>query len=88
MMQQKVAATTRYQDTLMEQGARMEAAGVEGEVFQFKAQENRTNQDINRYQAEMMGYAKQENAAQMAKAAQSAATFEAVGGIASSTFGG
>ncbi len=88
MMQQKVAATTRYQDTLMEQGARMEAAGVEGEVFQFKAQENRTNQDINRYQAEMMGYAKQENAAQMAKAAQSAATFEAVGGIAQSTFGG
>jgi len=88
MMQQKVAATTRYQDTLMEQGARMEAAGVEGEVFQFKAQENRTNQDINRYQAEMMGYAKQENAAAMAKAAQTAATFEAVGGIAQSAIGG
>jgi len=87
MIQQKVAATTRHQDVLMEQGARMEAAGVEGEVFQFKAQENRTNQDINRYQAEMMGHMKMQNAAEMAKAAQTAATFEAVGGIAQSAIG-
>jgi hypothetical protein len=84
MIQQKVAATTRHQDVLMEQGARMEAAGVEGEVFQFKAQENRTNQDINRYQAEMMGHMKMQHAAEMAKAAQTAATFQAVGGIAQS----
>ncbi len=87
MTQQKVAATQRYQDVLMEQGARMEASGVEGEIFQFKAQENRTNQDINRYQAEMMGHMKMQNAAEMAKAAQTAATFEAVGGIAQSAIG-
>jgi len=87
MIQQKVAATQKYQDTLMDQGARVEAAGVEGEVFQFKAQENRTNQDINRYQAEMMGHMKMQNAAEMAKAAQTAATFEAVGGIAQSAIG-
>jgi hypothetical protein len=88
MIQQKVAATTRYQDVLMEQGARMEASGVEGEIFQFKAQENRTNQDINRYQAEMMGYAQQQNAAAMAKAQTTASTFAAVGNIASSAIGG
>lgn len=88
MIQQKVAATTRYQDVLMEQGARMEASSVEGEIFQFKAQENRTNSDINRYQAEMMGYAQQQNAAAMAKAQTTASTFAAVGNIASSAIGG
>ena len=61
MIAQKVQATTRYQDVTMEQGARAEDAAAQGEIFQWQAQEARTNNDINMYQSMYQGFAQQEN---------------------------
>jgi hypothetical protein len=67
MIQQKVAATTRYQDVAMEQGARAEDAAAQGEIFQFQAEEARTNADLARYQEMYQGFAKQQNDAAIAQ---------------------
>jgi len=83
MQQAKVSATTRFQNVAIEQGARMEGAEAQGEIFQWKAQENRTNADINRYQAQYQGFAAQENAAAMQQSANTMAAASAVGGMAS-----
>ena len=66
MIQQKVQATTRYQDVAIEQGARAEDAAAQGEIFQFQAEEARTNADLARYQEMYQGFAKQQNQAQIA----------------------
>ncbi len=67
MIQQKVAATTRYQDVAMEQGARAEDAAAQGEICQFQAEEARTNADLARYQEMYQGFAKQQNDAAIAQ---------------------
>lgn len=67
MIAQKVAATTRYQDVAMEQGARAEDAAAQGEIFQFQAEEARTNADLARYQEMYQGFAKQQNDAAIAQ---------------------
>jgi len=67
MIQQKVAATTRYQDLTIEQGERAEDAAAQGEIFQFQAQEARTNADLARYQEMYQGFAKQQNDAAIAQ---------------------
>ena len=66
MIQQKVQATRRYQDVAIEQGARAEDAAAQGEIFQFQAEEARTNADLARYQEMYQGFAQQQNAAQIA----------------------
>ena len=67
MIQQKVAATERYQDVRIEQGERAEDAAAQGEIFQFQAQEARTNADLARYQEMYQGFAKNQTAAQTAQ---------------------
>ena len=67
MIQQKVAATTRYQDVAIEQGERAEDAAAQGEIFQFQAQEARTNADLARYQEMYQGFATNQTAAQTAQ---------------------
>jgi len=62
----RVAATTRYQDVAIAQGTRAEDAAAQGEIFQFQAQEARTNNDINMYQSMYQGFAQQENQAAIA----------------------
>ena len=93
MIQQKVAATTRYQDVAIEQGERAEDAAAQGEIFQFQAQEARTNADLARYQEMYQGFATNQTAAQGAQVESwgqvgSSITDIATAGIASGQLGG
>ena len=83
----RVAATTRHQDILIEQGEREQNATAQGELFQFQAQEARTNADINMYSAQYQGFANQQNNARIAGANAWSSAASAVGGIASSVIG-
>ena len=66
MIAQKVAATTRFQDVAITEGARAEDAAAQGQIFEYQAQEARTNADINMYQSMYQGFAQQQNAAKIA----------------------
>jgi hypothetical protein len=84
MIQQKVTATTRYQDVAIEEGARAEDAAAQGEIFQFQSQEARTNADLARYQTMYQGFAQQQNAAQIAGTQAWGQVATSVGNMASS----
>jgi len=84
MIQQKVAATTRYQDVAIEQGERAEDAAAQGEIFQFQAEEARTNADLARYQEMYQGFAKQQNDAAIAQTQAWGQVATSVGNMASS----
>jgi len=62
----RVAATERYQDVTIEQGTRAEDAAAQGQIFEFQAEEARTNNDINMYQSMYQNFAQQENQAAIA----------------------
>jgi len=83
MIQQKVAATERYQDVRIEQGERAEDAAAQGEIFQWQAQEARTNNDINMYQSMYQGFAQQENEAQIASSQAWGQVASGLGSVAS-----
>ena len=87
MIQQKVAATERYQDVRIEQGERAEDAAAQGEIFQFLAQEARTNNDINMYNAMYQGFAQQENEAQIASSQAWGQVASGLGSVASAGLG-
>ncbi len=83
----RVTATERYQDLSIEQGERAQDAAAQGEVFQFQAQEARSNADIARYTGMYQGFAQQENNARIAGVNAWGSVAGAVGGIATSTIG-
>ena len=87
MQQQKVMATERYQDILIEQGQRDQDADVSGEIFQFQAHENRTNADIERYSNMYQGFAAQQQQASLASAAGTQAMFSGIGQMAGGLLG-
>lgn len=66
--QQRVAATTRFQNVQIEQGQRVQDADIAGEIFQYQAQEARTNADINMYNSMYQGFAANQAQASMASA--------------------
>ena len=74
--QQRVAATTRFQNVQIEQGQRVQDADIAGEIFQYQAQEARTNADINMYNSMYQGFAANQAQASMA----SASSIGAIGG--------
>ena len=80
----RVAATERYQDVTIEQGMRAEDAAAQGEIFQFQAEEARTNADLARYQEMYQGFAKQENDARIAGSQAWGQVASSVGSMASS----
>jgi len=61
MQREKVAAKQRAQQAQIQLKGRKEEADAKGEIFQFQAQEARTNADINMYQAEYLGLMEVEN---------------------------
>ena len=81
MIAQKVQATTRYQDVTMEQGARAEDAAAQGEIFQFQAEEARTNADLARYQEMYQGFAQQQNQANIASSQAWGSVASGIGNI-------
>ena len=87
MIQQKVAATERYQDVRIEQGERAEDAAAQGEIFQWQAQEARTNNDINMYQSMYQGFAQQENEAQIASSQAWGQVASGLGSVATAGLG-
>jgi hypothetical protein len=82
MQQQKVAATQKYQDTLIEQGQRVQDSEIAGEIFQYQANEARSNADIERYQGMYQGFANQQSQAKLARGAATAGMIGGIGDIA------
>jgi|TARA_R110000787_G_scaffold70588_2_gene156850 hypothetical protein len=82
MMREKVAATTRYQDVLITQGTRVEDSEIAGEIFQFTAQENRSNADVQMYSQQYQGFANQQSQSSLASAAGTGAMIAGIGEIA------
>ena len=87
MQQQKVMATERYQDILIEQGERDQDADVSGEIFQFQAAENRSNADIQRYSNMYQGFANQQQNAALASAQGTQAMWGGIGQMAGGLLG-
>ena len=85
---EKVAAQTRYQDTMIEQATRVQDSEIAGEIFLYQANEARSNADIERYQGMYQGFAAQQNQARIAKGKASASMIggigDAIGGVFSS----
>ncbi len=87
MQTQKVAAQTRYQDTLIAQGQRVQDSEISGEIFQYQAHEARSNADIERYQGMYSGFAKQQSQAKLARGAATASMIGGIGDIAGGLMG-
>lgn len=87
MQQQKVAATQKYQDILIQQGTRVQDSEIAGEIYQFQAEENRTNADINMYSQMYSGYANQQSQSSLASAAGTSNMVSGIGSIAGGLLG-
>ena len=85
MNREKVAAKQTAQQAQIQLKGRKEEADAKGEIFQFQAQEARTNQDINMYQSMYLGLSEVENKLRAEKANQWGNVF---GGISDTLFGG
>ena len=83
MQREKVKATERYQDTLIEQGTRVQDSEIAGEIYQFQAAENRTNADIDMYSQMYQGFANQQSQASLSSAAGTGQMISGIGNIAS-----
>jgi len=83
----KIKATERYQDTLIEQGTRVQDSEVAGEIYQFQAAENRTNADINMYSSMYQGFANQQSQASLSSAAGTGQMISGIGSIAGGLLG-
>ena len=77
----QVKATTRYQDVTIAAGARAEDAAAQGQIFEFQAQEARTNADINMYQNMYQNFAQQQNQAEIASSAAWGSVASGLGSI-------
>jgi len=87
MQREKVTATQKYQDTLIQQGARVQDAEIAGEIYQFQAAENRTNADIEMYSQMYQGFANQQSKSSLTSAAGSGAMISGIGSIAGGLLG-
>ena len=81
---EKVAAKQTAQAAQIQLKGRKEEADAKGEIFQFQAQEARTNQDINMYQSMYLGLSEVENNLREAKADAYGDLFGGISGL----FGG
>jgi hypothetical protein len=75
-------AKQKYQDTLIDQGQRVQDSEIAGEIFQYQAHEARSNADIERYQGMYSGFAKQQSQAKLARGAATASMIGGIGDIA------
>tara|TARA_R100001129_G_scaffold34807_2_gene23667 strand:+ start:203 stop:889 length:687 start_codon:yes stop_codon:yes gene_type:complete len=84
MNREKVAAKQTAQEAQIMLKGRKEEADAKGEIFQFQAQEARTNQDINMYQSMYLGLSQAETNLRAAKADAMGDVFGGITGL----FGG
>lgn len=81
MNREKVAASQAYDQATIQLKGRKEEADAKGEIFEFQAQEARTNQDINRYTSMYIGAQEAENSVRKAAAEAEAEYGNAWGGL-------
>jgi len=85
--QQRVAARTRFEESQIREKGRAEELEAQGEIFEFQAQEARTNADINMYQSMYQGFAAQQNQASLARANAWGNVASSIGNIATAAVG-
>ena len=83
----RVTATERYQDVAIAQGTRAEDAAAQGEIFQFQAEEARTNNDINMYNSMYQNFAQQQNQANIASSQAWGQVASGLGSVATAGIG-
>lgn len=81
MNREKVAAQQTAQQAQIMLKGRKEEADAKGEIFQFQAQEARTNQDINLYQSMYLGLSQAETQLRAAKADAMGDVFGGITGL-------
>lgn len=81
MNREKVAAQQNAQQAQIMLKGRKEEADAKGEIFQFQAQEARTNQDINLYQSMYLGLSQAETQLRAAKADAMGDVFGGITGL-------
>lgn len=81
MNREKVAASQAYDQATIQLKGRKEEADAKGEIFEYQAQEARTNGDINRYTSMYIGAQAAENKIRKATAEAEGAYGNAWGGL-------
>lgn len=87
MNREKVAAKQTAQAAQIQLKGRKEEADAKGEIFQFQAQEARTNQDINMYQSMYLGLSQAETNLRTAQADAMGDVFGGITGGLNKIFG-
>lgn len=87
LQSQKIAEQQRLQSIAIAEGQREQAAISAGKQFEFQAQENRTNMDLDRAAAKITQASANEASANQAKAAAWGGVASSLGGIAAAGMG-
>ena len=82
--QQKMSEAQRLQGIAISEGQRVQSSEAAGKQFEFQAQENRTNADLDRASGAISQAAANQSSANAAQASALGGMVSAVGGIASS----
>ena len=85
--QQKMSEQQRLQGIAISEGQRVQASDAAGKQFEFQAEENRTNMDLDAAQGKISQENQNIAQANQNRASANAGFMSAVGGIASSTIG-
>ena len=85
--QQKMSEAQRVQGIAISEGQRMQATDAAGKQFEFQAEENRTNADLDMASGKVAQASQDIAQANQNRASANAGFMSAVGGIASSTIG-
>ena len=86
--QQKMSEAQRLQGVAISEGQRVQSADAAGKQFEFQAQENRTNADLDAAQGKITQASQDAAQANQNRASANAGFMSAVGGITSSTISG
>lgn len=86
--QQKMSEAQRLQGIAISEGQRVQQSDAAGKQFEFQAQENRTNADLDAAQGKITQENQNIAQANQNRASANAGFMSAVGGIASSAIGG
>ena len=85
--QQKMSEAQRVQGIAISEGQRMQATDAAGKQFEFQAEENRTNADLDMASGKVAQASQDTAQANAARASANAGFMSAVGGIASAGIG-
>ena len=86
--QQKMSEAQRLQGIAISEGQRVQQSDAAGKQFEFQAQENRTNADLDAAQGKITQENQNIAQANQNRASANAGFMSAVGGVASSAIGG